>query len=234
MSKVDLIDHMGDDTTVVNAARVSFDKNIDGTMSFEDEKLIKYLAEHGHWSPFSHVFATFKIKASIFVARQLQKHQVGLGWNEVSRRYVDNEPDFWYPLMWRERSKDKKQGSTPHEVYGNEWFDKKYREVIKISTEAYRDMIKGGVCPEQARAVLPQSMYTSWYWSGSLYAFARVCNLRLQDDAQAETRFVAQSIDYYMRNLYPVSWKNLVKTVPMTTSTRMKEINDGTWPGPGV
>ena len=234
MSKVNLIDHMGDDTTVVNAARVSFDKNIDDVMSFKDEKLIKYLAEHGHWSPFSHVFATFKIKASIFVARQLQKHQVGLAWNEVSRRYVDNEPDFWYPLLWREKSKDKKQGSTPHEVHGNEWFDRKYREVIKISTEAYRDMIKGGVCPEQARAVLPQSMYTSWYWSGSLYAFARVCNLRLQDDAQAETRFIAQSIDYYMRNLYPVSWKSLVKTVPVETSTRMKEIDDGTWPGPGV
>ena len=234
MSKVDLIDHMGDDTTVVNAARVSFDKNIDDVMSFKDEKLIRYLAEHGHWSPFSHVFATFKIKASIFVARQLQKHQVGLGWNEVSRRYVDNEPDFWYPLLWRERSKDKKQGSTPHEVHGNEWFDRKYREVIKISTEVYKDMIKGGVCPEQARAVLPQSMYTSWYWSGSLYAFARVCNLRLQDDAQAETRLVAQSIDYYMRNLYPVSWKSLVKTVPVATSTRMKEIDDGTWPGPGV
>lgn len=234
MSKVNLIDHMGDDTTVVNAARVSFDKNIDDVMSFKDEKLIKYLAEHGHWSPFSHVFATFKIKASIFVARQLQKHQVGLAWNEVSRRYVDNEPDFWYPLLWREKSKDKKQGSTPHEVHGNEWFDRKYREVIKISTEVYKDMIKGGVCPEQARAVLPQSMYTSWYWSGSLYAFARVCNLRLQDDAQAETRFIAQSIDYYMRNLYPVSWKSLVKTVPVATSTRMKEIDDGTWPGPGV
>ena len=234
MSKVNLIDHMGDDTTVVNAARVSFDKNIDDVMSFKDEKLIKYLAEHGHWSPFSHVFATFKIKASIFVARQLQKHQVGLAWNEVSRRYVDNEPDFWYPLLWREKSKDKKQGSTPHEVHGNEWFDRKYREVIKISTEVYKDMIKGGVCPEQARAVLPQSMYTSWYWSGSLYAFARVCNLRLQDDAQAETRFIAQGIDYYMRNLYPVSWKSLVKTVPVATSTRMKEIDDGTWPGPGV
>jgi len=234
VSKVNLIDHMGDDTTVVNAARVSFDKNIDDVMSFKDEKLIKYLAEHGHWSPFSHVFATFKIKASIFVARQLQKHQVGLAWNEVSRRYVDNEPDFWYPLLWREKSKDKKQGSTPHEVHGNEWFDRKYREVIKISTEVYKDMIKGGVCPEQARAVLPQSMYTSWYWSGSLYAFARVCNLRLQDDAQAETRFIAQSIDYYMRNLYPVSWKSLVKTVPVATSTRMKEIDDGTWPGPGV
>jgi len=234
MSKVSLMDHMGDDTTVVNAARVSFDKKIDTIMESKDEKLIKYLAEHGHWSPFSHVFVTFKIKASVFVARQLQKHQVGLAWNEVSRRYVDTEPDFWYPLMWRERSKDKKQGSTEDEVYNNEWFDKKYREVLEVCTVTYKEMIKGGICPEQARAVLPQSMHTSWYWSGSLYAFSRVCNLRLQDDVQSETKFIAESIAFYMNNLFPISWKCLVPIKTNGTTARMKEIQDGTWPGPGV
>jgi thymidylate synthase (FAD) len=237
MSKIDLIDHMGDDTTIVNAARVSFDKCIDKVMESKDEKLIKYLAEHGHWSPFSHGFATFKIKASIFVARQLQKHQVGLAWNEVSRRYVDSEPDFWYPLAWRERSEDKKQGSTSKEVPNNEWFDRKYRDVLRLATETYKDMVKEGVCPEQARAVLPQSMYTSWYWSGSLYAFARVCNLRLQGDAQAETKFVAESISYNMRNLFPISWKHLVKHITKreeSMSEQATEIPDESWPGPGV
>ena len=242
-SDVTYITSMGNDQTVVDSARVSFNQDmVEGKTEYElnpsDQRLIKYLSEHGHWSPFSHCYATFKISAPIFVARQLMKHQVGLAWNEISRRYVDKEPEFWYPLSWRERAKNKKQGSTDHEVYGSQWINEKYKKTIELCEHTYKEMIKAGVCPEQARSVLPQSMLTQWYWSGSLYAFARVCNLRLMEDAQTETRWVAERISYYMANLFPISWKYLVSAYSLKMedkrSERMTEILDGTWPGPGV
>ena len=240
---VDLIDSMGDDQTVVDAARVSFNKDmVEGKAEYKykpsDEKLIRYLAEHGHWSPFSHCFATFKISTPVFVARQLMKHQVGLAWNEISRRYVDTTPEFWYPSMWREKAKNKKQGSTSHEVYGKAWIDERYQSAITLCERTYKEMIKAGVCPEQARSVLPQSMITKWYWSGSLYAFARVCNLRLQEDTKTETRWIAEAIAKHMEGIFPISWKYLVEGfIPRDEddmSERMKEIYKGSWPGPGV
>ena len=233
---VSLEDHLGTDITVVNAARVSFGKRID-TINDSDIKLISYLAKHNHWSPFSHCYVVFRIRAPIFVARQLVKHQVGLAWNEISRRYIDKPPEFWYPYKWREKSKDKKQGSTNNEVHGNKWVHNKYKEAIDLCEQTYDEMIRAGVCPEQARAVLPQSVYTEWYWSGSLYAFARVCNLRLSEDAQEETRWVAEWISQHMNTLYPISWPHLMKHKPKKEeemSNRMREIYDGTWPGPGV
>ena len=198
--KVQYIDHMGDDLSVVNAARVSFGKYKD-LMDESDSKLIYYLAKHNHKSPFNHAFATFHVKAPIFVARQLQKHEY-MPWNEISRRYVDSEPEFYEPDVWRGRSADKKQGSEG-------LVDIKTRPTNQYALETYRNLLADGVAPEQARMVLPQSMYTEWYWSGSLYAFAKMCNLRLKEDTQKETQEIAQQISREMFKLFPISWQSL-------------------------
>ena len=208
--QVHRMDSMGTDLTVVNAARVSFDK-FKEELEYSDEKLIQYLAEHGHWSPFSHCFIQFKIDAPIFVARQLMKHTVGLGWNEVSRRYVDDNPKFYTPYEWRRRAADKKQGSMAEAVSSQDIANRIKNESDRIALNCYDRLLKLKVCPEQARMVLPQNMMTSWFWSGSLYAFSRVCNLRLKEDAQEETRDVAQRISNHCAVEFPLSWKNLVK-----------------------
>ena len=199
---VNLIDVMGTDLSVVNAARVSFAKESDG-FSDKDEKLINYLAKHNHWSPFGHASLQFRIKAPIFVARQLVKHQVGLVWNEVSRRYVDDAPEFYIPSEWRLKADDKKQGSS------NETVDYNIESTIQYVTETYNNLLKANVAPEMARMVLPQNLYTEWYWSGSLMAFARVCNLRCKPDTQKETQVIAQMIDYESKEKFPISWKAL-------------------------
>ena len=200
--EVELVNKMGNDLTVVNAARVSFSKR-KFAWDESDEKLIKYLAKHNHWSPFAHGHLQFRIKAPVFVARQLVKHQVGLVWNEVSRRYVDSKPEFYIPFMWRKRAENKKQGSSKEEI------EYDITHMVKVAKETYNDMIEEGIAPEMARMVLPQFMMTEWYWSGTLYAFARVCNLRIQDDAQAETRVVAQEISGNVKDHFPISWKYL-------------------------
>lgn len=231
------IDHMGSDLSVVNAARVSFGKKSKWDMECQtcgsgpfscdcdlvwngvefmppicvyknklkdsDSKLIKYLAKHKHYSPFGHCFASFHIKAPIFVARQLVKHEY-LRMNEISRRYVDSEPEFYVPDVWRGRATDKKQGSEGVVQNVN---DDQY---TVYSLDLYDGLLQQGVAPEMARMVLPQSMYTEWYWSGSMDAFANMCNLRLKEDTQYETRLVAQQIDKVMQELYPVSWSALV------------------------
>jgi thymidylate synthase (FAD) len=211
MIQVALLDHMGDDLSIVNAARVSFDK-VHIKMDDSDERLIKYLADHNHWSPFAHTSLQFHIRAPIFVARQLAKHQVGLVWNEVSRRYVNNSPSAWSPDMWRKLSADKKQGSMNEEVISRTVVSSIYNESVRASIATYDNMIDFGVCPEQARAVLPQAVYTEWYWTGSLYAFSRVCKLRQADDAQAETRHVADQISERCKIDFPISWKHLCKS----------------------
>ena len=186
---VTLIDSMGTDLSVVNAARVSYAKTKE-KFEDKDEKLIKYLAQHNHWSPFGHASLQFRIKAPVFVARQLVKHQVGLTWNEVSRRYVDYQPELFEPKAWRGRPQNSKQGSDGEVV-----LDMNDKHRLKTTMEQcliiYDSFIKMGVAPEQARMVLPQSMMTEWYWSGTLYAFARVCNLRCAKDTQQETRAVS-------------------------------------------
>jgi len=233
--KATYVDHMGSDLSVVNAARVSFGKKSEGVLSWvaygdklakpvfvpneADTKLIHYLANHGHYSPFGHCFASFHIKAPIFVARQLVKHEY-LRMNEISRRYVDSEPEFYVPDVWRGRSKDKKQGSSKETIsevwmqdYGENWKgDPSFIASAKAESDCmfYNSLIQSGVAPEMARMVLPQSMYTEWYWSGSMDAFANMCNLRLKEDTQYETRLVAQQIDKVMGKLYPVSWTALV------------------------
>ena len=210
-SLVKLVDHMGSDLTVVNAARVSFGKR---KIEFEDgdEKLINYLAKHNHWSPFGHCSVQFHIKAPVFVARQLVKHQIGLTWNEISRRYVDNEPEFFEPNVWRGVADNKKQGSSDESIDINPRNDmvNDYQHALNRAKWTYEELLRKGVCPEQARMVLPQSMITEWYWSGTLYAFARVCNLRCKPDAQQETREIANMIDKECGKLFPISWSALI------------------------
>ena len=208
--QVTLINSMGNDQTVVDAARVSFAKKADNYTEAQNEKLIQYLARHNHWTPFGHAQATFHIEAPIFVARQLVKHQVGLVWNEVSRRYVDDSPRFFSPSSWRPRSEDKKQGSDKHDIIADmrqAW--KIYESAIHNISKTYGILLEMGVAPEHARMVLPQSMMTEWYWTGSLAAWSRVCRLRISDDAQAETERIAQDISREMRQLFPVSWAAL-------------------------
>ena len=213
MIEVTYIDHMGSDLSVVNAARVSFGKKSEwhqriytgepNILKTKDAKLIRYLAKHNHKSPFNHTFATFHVKAPVFVARQLVKHEY-MPWNEISRRYVDDDPEFYFPLTWRGRSTDKKQGSEG-EVKSN--FNINYHTMTAL--KGYQQMLDEGVAPEQARMVLPQSMMTEWYWSGSLDAFADMCRLRNAPDTQAESREVAAYISDKMADLFPVSWAAL-------------------------
>ena len=212
---VTLVDNMGTDLSVVNAARVSFGKKHE-ELTKGDEKLITFLAKHGHWTPFGHATLSFHIKAPIFVARQLVKHHVGLVWNEVSRRYVEDAPEYWEPETWRSKPVDKKQGSGDEKIV---WLDREERVGAAVSkacdqaVDTYQRMLDVGVAPEQARMVLPQNTYTEWYWTGSLYAFARVCNLRCQPDAQEESRDVCWEIDGLSSDLFPVSWEALRNAV---------------------
>ena len=199
---VNLIDVMGTDLSVVNAARVSFAKE-SKEFSKQDAKLIHFLAKHNHWSPFGHASLQFRIKAPIFVARQLVKHQVGLVWNEVSRRYVDDEPEFYIPSEWRLKADDKKQGSSDETI--------KYSidSTMEYVKQTYDNLLKADVAPEMARMVLPQNLYTEWYWSGTLMAFARVCNLRCKPDTQWETQQIANLIDIESKQHFPTSWRAL-------------------------
>ena len=206
--QVEFIDKMGTDLSVVNAARVSYAKFKD---SFEDkdEKLIKFLAEHNHWSPFAHASLQIRIKAPVFVARQLVKHQVGLVWNEISRRYVNSDPEFYEPQEWRGRAEDKKQGSDGIVFISDDIVEDLYDDIFA----RYKLLLDLGVCPEQARMILPQSTMTEWYWSGSLFALAKMCSLRTSSDAQYESKKVASKISDTMLSLYPVSWNALRTTM---------------------
>ena len=215
MTEVTYIDRLGTDLSVANAARVSFGKTSEmdtsdvwgpPVLKEKDHKLIKYLAKHKHISPFGHCFASFHIKAPVFVARQLVKHKF-LRWNEISRRYVSDKPEFYKPQL-RETSLDKKQGS------GDDMEDSVLDSVIEQAgieaAKQYTYLLSRGVCEEQARMVLPTSLMTEWYWSGSLDAWADMCRLRCAPDTQLETRVVADQISEKMAELFPVSWKSLL------------------------
>ena len=210
---VHLVKFVGSDLDVVNAARVSFAKE-STELTDKDIKLINYLAKHGHWTPMAHNSLTFHIKAPIFVARQLVKHQVGGVWNEVSRRYVDDEPEFYFPEIWRGKPVNAKQGSSG--IIENEQpffhIDLYLRGVIKDTLTAYQEMIDVGMAPEQARMILPQNTMTEWWWTGSLMFFARVCNQRLDEHAQLETREIAQLINDAIPKEFYHSWQALRST----------------------
>ena len=221
--EVTLIDSMGDDLTVVNAARVSFNKEsqyeIEGDikedewsfrLSEGDEKLIKYLAKNGHWTPFSHPQITLRIKAPIFVRTQLFKHKVGFTENEVSRRYVDDEPEFFFPVFRQRPDNGMKQGSSDESPANLDYCEAILLSAHSIALKAYKMLLAENVAPEQARMVLPQSTYTEWYWTGSLSAYARMCKQRLDPHAQVETREVAEKISAIIEPLFPVSWRYLL------------------------
>lgn len=217
----ELIDVMGDDIRVVNAARVSFDKESDwevdvvhgidefgqfqeyvDNLSLKDQKLLSYLAKHNHWTPFSHVMITMRETVPIFIARQRLKHMVGFTYNEVSRRYVSDEPTFFTPDSWRKAAENKKQGSSDEEVDNQKHIDEAYKGIMLMATGLYDEMISKGVCPEQARMVLPQSMYTSYYVTGSLAAWARAYKLRTDEHAQKEIQDLAHQ------------WSDIIGNIP--------------------
>lgn len=214
--EVSFIDSVGSDLTVVNAARVSFDKQScmlkteDGDLELwdQDKRLINYLAKHKHLSPFNHAFATFRVKAPIFVARQLVKHEY-MPWNEISRRYVDSDPEFYLPDSFREAVKDKKQGSGKDLPF-QERYVTTHKFFCARSLEFYRDLLYQGMCPEQARGYLPLWAHTEWYWSGSLGAFAKMLSLRMAEDTQYESRIVANKIYEQLVSIYPISLKALI------------------------
>lgn len=221
--KAEYIDHMGDDLRVVNAARVSFDKESDYSLIYEDyinekdRKLISYLAKHNHWTPFSHPQITMRETVPIFIARQRFKHMVGFTYNEVSRRYVDDIPDFYHPQEWRSRPEGSvKQGSGSGKIYNHELvFDAckytfNYADIVRLCASWYETAISKGVAPEQARMILPQSMYTSYYVTGSLAAWARAYKQRIDSHAQKEIQDLAKQWDDIIRPLFPVSWDALV------------------------
>lgn len=227
--KAELIDYMGDDLRVVNAARVSFDKESgweDAEREYDpsgvfyqgygqklgerDVKLIKYLAKHNHWTPFSHVQISMRETVPIFVARQRFKHMVGFTYNEVSRRYVDDPPSFFKPEEWRKAAENKKQGSSnetidaiPYgEPKGGRRIETLYEELIAYAEDLYNTLIDYNVAPEQARMVLPQSMYTSYYVTGSLAAWARAYQLRIDTHAQKEIQDLAKQ------------WGDIISAIP--------------------
>lgn len=218
---VEYITHMGDDILVVNSARVSFNKesdfDMDGGLEDRDKKLITYLATHGHWTPFSHPQITLRETVPIFVARQRFKHMVGFTYNEVSRRYVDDKPEFFTPSIWRSRPEGSmKQGSGSQRILhlkgdGSCFIEEHYEGFIEYCRDFYMNLLVSGVAPEQARMVLPQSMYTSYYVTGSLAAFARAYKQRADSHAQVEIQELANMWNSIISPLFPVSWEALTK-----------------------
>lgn len=215
--EVNLIDHCGTDASVSNAARVSFNKWKEQFDS-KDEKLIQYLAKHKHFSPFNHSFISVRVKAPVFVARQLVKHKF-MPWNEVSRRYVDEEPEFYVPSEWRLKADNVKQGSSS-EYANKDWLFQgddgneggySTNDYTQLPLNLYNWLLMNGVCAEQARMVLPQNMMTTWIWSGTLGAFCDMLKLRLDPHTQLETRIVAEKISKIVKELFPVSYKALVE-----------------------
>ena len=217
MIKAEYVSHMGSDLTVVNSARVSFNKESQldeqGNLTQADARLIAYLSKHQHTTPFTHPQITIRETVPIFVARQRFKHVVGFTYNEVSRRYVDDTPEFFTPTIWRARPEGSvKQGSGDNHPKSNA-YTHAYHLFLEDALSLYNRMISEGVAPEQARMVLPQSMLTSYYVTGSLAAFARAYNQRIDSHAQKEIQDLAVQWDQIIRPLYPVSWAALTPVI---------------------
>lgn len=219
--KVDYICHSGDDLLVVNAARVSLEKHHE-EFKDNDEGLINFLTKHNHISPFFHPHITLRVSVPIFVANQLKRHQVGFAVNEVSRRYVDSEPEFYVTDKLGKRAPNKKQGALEDEFISAFNYDEhgSSEEVCDVLSSIYEDaifnynwLLERGVAPEDARMVLPLATYTSFYWTGSLYAYARMYNLRSKEDTQRQTRDVSEMIGKIIEPLFPYSWRALCQNV---------------------
>lgn len=209
MIEAKYIDHMGDDLRTVNAARVSFDKE---SHFFEnkDRRLVDFLSRENHFTPFTHCQITLRETVPIFVARQRFKHTVGFTYNEISRRYVSTTPEVYMPKEWRSKAEDKKQGSGDA-IELKPTLDFQVWQTIDSALQTYDDLIEAGVCPEQARMVLPQGMMTSYYVTGSLSAFARAYLLRSQSDSQKEIQELAKQWNEIISPLFPHSWNALIK-----------------------
>lgn len=201
---VQYVSHMGSDYDVCNAARVSFDKNANNYTYEENSKLLKYLYKHKHWSPFSHCYMKFRFNAPICIARQFQKHVVGFAWNEVSRRYVSTDPQFFVLDSFRKRPSNMKQGSTNEgEIPVDGKLLEAYIDQAREHIKDYNELIRQDVCPEQARMFMPQSMMTQWIWSGSVAAWARFIELRLDKHAQQECHYYANQVLFHLKAKFP-------------------------------
>ena len=208
--KVELIDSAGGDLSVVNSARVSFNKEV-GEVEEKDEKLINYLARHNNMTPFRHNFVQLRCKVPLFLARQLMKHQAGLTWNEESRRYVDDMPEFYTPKEWRGRPegsiKQGSKGSVKNDGAIQSW----YRYHVESCKENYRELLENGVATEMARMILPQSMMVNFIWSGNLLAFAHVYKLRIGEGSQEEAKEFAGLLGEVIKPKFPISWTAVVE-----------------------
>lgn len=203
-----LVDAMGGDDRVADAARVSFSKLSTQYTNEQNEKLIRYLWKHNHWTPFGHPQLTFHFKAPIFIARQFVKHQVGFVWNEVSRRYVSDDPFFWVPETWRKRPDNMKQGSvTEGEIPVVDGILNVYKHKMREHVKDYKHMVSQGIAPEQVRAVMPQAMMTEWYWTGSLAAWLRFVQQRIDSHAQAECYPYAEEVKACIAKAFPMTYR---------------------------
>lgn len=211
MTDVQYMTHMGDDDLVTDAARVSFDKQAENYGPNRNAGLIAFLAREKHLHPFSHPQATFRCSTSIFISRQLAKHQVGGTWNEVSRRYVKSSPSYWKPNFFRAAAPDVKQGSSPEAHRRSEEFLEEYHDICIDAIATYNKMVALGICAEQARGILPQGVITEWVWTGSLLFWSRVYNLRIKPDAQREVQEFAELLGEQMASLFPISWQELTR-----------------------
>ena len=205
-----LVDHMGNDQSVVNAARVSFENADDETRTAaQDAGLINYLAKHNHWTPFAHTAITFKMKAPIPIRTQCFKHKQGFVENEESRRYISSTPEYYVPTF-RNSVENKKQGSGEDLSEGDQtaaqWV---YSRWMETAIEMYEEALAHGICEEQARLYLPQGCMVNWVWTGSLAAYARFCKQRQDPHAQKEIQELAVLVSEQIAKLYPVSWKAL-------------------------
>lgn len=212
IGSIEILEVFGNDLTVVNAARVSFAKESEA-MTERDEKLIAYLAKHDHISPFFHPQIRVRIKMPLFVAREWFRHTIGFARNEVSRRYVDSEPELWFPAPsnLRERDPKLKQGSKDTTVEDSEAISNMMYKAGMASVHLYTTLLAKQVAPEIARSVLPQSMYTEYIETGSLAAYARLWNLRTDPNAQREIQMYASALGSLLRKYFPVSWDVLTK-----------------------
>ena len=207
-SSVVYVDHMGDDNSVVNAARVSFNKDAAHFTQEQNAKLIRYLATHGHWTPFAHAVLTLRFTAPIAIHAQCVKHQIGFSMNTMSRRYVSDTPELFIPDFRTKPDGSIKQGSGDKHKRSSAWVFE-YTNKCNDMIETYLRMIADGVAPEQARFVLPQGVFTEWVWTGSLQAWARFYNQRSDPHAQQEIQELAKMVDDIISPLFPVSWENI-------------------------
>lgn len=215
--KVELLDSMGTDLDIVNSARVSFDKSSkwgavegeDYSLSIPDAKLINYLAKHDHWTPFAHTALKFRVSAPIPIRTQCFKHKIGLVENEESRRYISSTPEIYIPEFFRSKPEGSiKQGSAGKAQESDNWIEH-YKAVTKEALDCYLGMLNDGICPEQARFILPQGAIVNWIWTGNLVSFANFFNKRTDTNAQKEVQMVAEPLGKLVESIFPISWKAL-------------------------